>query len=382
MWCPDCRRSKQFLDEQRIPYRWVDIDKDQEARAYVESVNEGKTIIPTIVFPDGSIIVEPTNAELAEKLKVREKATRSAYDLIVIGGGPCGLAASLYAAREGIETLVIERSEVGGQAAVTELIENYPGFAGGIKGKELSAKFREHSETFGVELLGAQEVKQITLDGDRKTVTTSTGDRYWAPAVLIATGTRYRRLNVPGESDYIGAGIHFCATCDGPFYKGKEVLVIGGGNSGVQEGIFLTRFASKVTIVEYANRINASKVLQDKAGRLPQIEMRTGIAVKQFKGGRRLETVVAEERASGNSIEFQPAGVFVFIGLDPNADAFKGLVELSEMGFIKTDRSLMTKVSGLFAAGDVREGSIKQVANAVADGVAAALTIRGYLEGR
>ncbi|MBI4220679.1 MAG: FAD-dependent oxidoreductase, partial [Chloroflexi bacterium] len=192
LWCPDCRRSKQFLDDHRIPYRWVDIDKDQQAKAYVESVNDGKSIIPTIVFPDGSLLVEPTNAELAARLRLREKATRSAYDLIVIGGGPTGLAASLYAAREGIETLVIERSEVGGQAALTELIENYPGFSGGIKGKDLADKFLEHSEAFGVELLGAQDVVRITADGDRRVVTTGSGDEYWAPAVLIATGTRYR----------------------------------------------------------------------------------------------------------------------------------------------------------------------------------------------
>ncbi|MBI4219422.1 MAG: FAD-dependent oxidoreductase, partial [Chloroflexi bacterium] len=205
---------------------------------------------------------------------------------------------------------------------------------------------------------------------------------YWAPAVLIATGTRYRRLNVAGESDYIGAGIHFCATCDGPFYRGKEVLVVGGGNSGVQEGIFLTKFASKVTIVEYAERLNASKILQDKASRLPQIETRTGVAVREFRGGKRLEKVIAEDRESGKRIEFTPAGVFIFIGLDPNVEPFKGTVELSEMGFIKTDRSFMTNMPGVFAAGDVREGSTKQVASAVGDGVASALMIRGYLEGR
>ena len=237
-WCPDCRRSKQFLGEQRVPFNWVDIDQDEEGRKYTQKVNNGKQIIPTIVFDDGSILVEPTNAELAAKLGISPQAKRSFYDLVVVGAGPAGLTAALYAAREGIETLVIERAGVGGQAGTTERIDNYPGFSQGIGGAELADQMRAQVERFGVEILPAQAVTEIMAQGDYKLVRTEAGDEYCSRALLLATGSRYRRLGVPGEEDFIGAGIHFCATCDGPFYKGQEMVVVGGGNSGVEEGLF------------------------------------------------------------------------------------------------------------------------------------------------
>ena len=219
-WCPDCRRAKQFLGEQRVHYEWIDVDKDPRGLKYVQEVNDGKQIIPTIVFDDGSILVEPTNAELATKLGISPKARREYYDVIIVGGGPTGLTAAIYTAREGLDTLVIERSGVGGQAGVTERIDNYPGFPEGIESAELADKLRAHAERFGVELLPAQAVHDISVSGDYRLVRTETGDEYNCKALLLATGTRYRRLNVPGEEDLIGAGIHFCATCDGPFYKG------------------------------------------------------------------------------------------------------------------------------------------------------------------
>ena len=237
-WCPDCKQSKQFLGEQRVRYNWVDIDDDEEGRQRVQELNDGKQIIPTIVFEDGSILVEPSNAELAAKLGISPKAKREFYDLVIVGGGPAGLTTALYAAREGIETLIIERGGIGGQAGVTEHIDNYPGFVDGIGGGELADQMRAHAERFDVEILPAQAVTKIQSDGDHKMITTESGDEYCSSAVLLAPGTRYRRLNVPGEEDFIGAGIHFCATCDGPFYKDREVIVVGGGNSGVEEGLF------------------------------------------------------------------------------------------------------------------------------------------------
>ena len=237
-WCPDCKRAKQFLGEQRVPYKWVDIDQDEAGRRYVQQDNDGKQIIPTIEFEDGSIQVEPTNAELAAKLGMSPKAKREYYDLIVVGSGPAGLTAALYAALEGIETLIIERSGVGGQAGATEMIENYPGFAQSIKGADLADAVRSQAEGFGVEILSAQAVATLTFDGDHKMITTEAGEEYYSRAVLLSTGSRYRRLNVPGEEDLIGAGIHFCATCDGPFYRGQDMVVVGGGNSGIEEGLF------------------------------------------------------------------------------------------------------------------------------------------------
>ena len=379
-WCPDCRRSKQFLGEQRIPYIWVDIDEDEEGRKRVQAVNDGKQIIPTIVFQDGSILVEPSNANLAAKLGISPKAKREFYDLIVIGGGSAGLSAALYAAREGIETLIIERSGIGGQAGTTERIDNYPGFAQGIGGAELADAMREHAERFDVEILPAQTVTSIEAQGDYKMISTESGDTYCSRSLLLTPGATYRRLNVPGEEDLIGAGIHFCATCDGPFYKGQELLVVGGGNSGVEEGLFLTKFATKVTILEVGERLRASQILQEKAASHPQIEVRLNTTVVEFKGEGKLSSVVIKNTATGETEEITPGAVFVFIGLLPNTAFVKDSVDLDQWGSISTSPTMETSLEGVFAAGDARSGSTKQVASAVGEGATAALMIRQYLE--
>jgi len=379
-WCPDCKRAKQFLGDQRVLFNWIDIDEDEAARQHVQQVNAGKQIIPTIEFEDGSTLVEPTNAELAAKLGIVPRAARTFYNLIVIGGGPAGLTAALYAGREGIDTLIIERSGVGGQAGVTERIENYPGFPQGISGAQLADEMRAHAERFGVEILPAQSVTRISVLGDYKVVATETGDEYCADALVIATGTRYRRLNAPGEEDLIGAGIHFCATCDGPFYNDQEMLVIGGGNSGVEEGLFLTKFASKVTILEVRDRLGASQVLQDQAAQNPKVEVRVGTTVHEFKGQHKLESVVVKDVETGEIEELYPAAAFIFIGMDPNTAFLEGSVDLDQWGFIKTDGSFETSIPGIYAAGDVRGGSTKQVTGAVGEGTTATMMVRHYLE--
>ena len=379
-WCPDCKRSKQFLGEQRVPYNWVDIDQDEEGRRYVQQANDGRQIIPTIVFEDGSLLVEPSNAELAAKLGISPKAKREFYDLVVVGGGPAGLTVALYAAREGIETLLIERSGVGGQAGVTERVENYPGFSRGIGGAELADEMRAQVERFGVEILPAQAVTGIVAEGDYKVVRTETGDEYSSRALLLATGSRYRRLNVPGEEDFIGAGIHFCATCDGPFYKGQDMVVVGGGNSGIEEGLFLTKFANQVTVLERNDRLGASQILREKAAGHPQMEVKLNTIVEEFKGNSKLSAVVIKDVNTGETKELTPAAVFVFIGLDPNTDFLRGVIDLDQWGAIKTSLTLETNLEGVFAAGDVRAGSTKQVASAVGEGATAALMIRQYLE--
>jgi len=281
-WCPDCKRSKQFLGEQRVHYHWVDVEKDPVALAYVEQVNQGKRIIPTIVFPDQSILVEPSNAELAQKLGLKIKAERTFYDVIIVGGGPAGLTAALYLAREKADVLVIEQSVLGGQAGVTQLLENVPGFDEGITGEEFGRRLANQARRFGAEILQAQTVTGIRSKGNYREVITADGSNYGAKAILIATGSQYRRLDAPGEDELIGINIHFCATCDGAFYRGKEVLVIGGGNSGFQEGIFLTTFASHVTIVEFAPQVKASRALQEKAAEMDSITVVTNHAVQEF----------------------------------------------------------------------------------------------------
>ncbi len=380
-WCPDCRRSKQFLGEQRIPYEWIDIDKDRAAADFVREKNDGRQIIPTIVFADGSLLAEPSNDELARKLGLELKAKRSHYDLIIVGGGPAGLTAAIYAAREGIECLVVEKSALGGQAGVTERIDNYPGFPKGIRGGELAERIIEQARRYGVELLPAVGVEDFHREDDYLCVTTTTGDEYSAHAVIIATGSTYRRLGVPGEDDLIGAGIHFCATCDGPFYRdSKELLVIGGGNSGVEEGLFLTQFTDRVTLLEYAPELKASALLQEKARSHAKFDIRTNVQVTEFQGNGRLKAVRAKDRESGEELEFHPAAAFIFAGLTPNTEFLPGDVERDQSGFIATDPTFQTSMAGVFAAGDVRAGSTKQLASAIGEGVTALIMVRQHLQ--
>ncbi len=403
-WCPDCRRSKKFLGEQMVHFNWVDIEQDDKAREFVEKINNGKRIIPTIVFEDGSFLVEPSNAELAKKLGLQTQARLKYYDLIIVGGGPTGLTAAIYAAREGIETLVIERSGLGGQASISQGLENFPGFPEGLSGTEFAERIAKQARRFDVEILQAQEVDRIQVAETYRVVHTSDGSEYNAHAVLIATGADYRRLNVPGEEDFIGAGIHFCATCDGPFYKGAEQLVVvGGGNSAVEEGIFLTKFAKKVTLLVRGNELKSSKVAREKVAEMPAMEVKYNTQVQEFRGNGKLKAVVAKNSVTGKVEELHPAGVFVFIGLMPNSAMVKDLAVLDPFGYVVTGHDLAhpverqmgqetdathmrmpyaleTSTPGLFAAGDVRSGSTKQVASAVGEGASAALAIREYLK--
>jgi thioredoxin reductase (NADPH) len=334
------------------------------------------------VFPDGSHLLEPSNDELARKLGLQLKAQRHFYDLIIVGGGPAGLTASIYGAREGMDCLIIEKSALGGNAGVTERIDNYPGFPEGIGGGELADRFAEQARRYGVELLSAVGVKSVAQDGNDVVVTTDQGDDYCSYAAIIATGSSYRRLNVPGEDELIGAGVHFCATCDGPFYKGAdELLVIGGGNSGLEEGLFLAQFAKKIHILEFAPELKASQLLQDKVRSHPQFEVHTNTQVTELRAEKnRLAAVIAKDRETGEELTFRPRAAFVFIGLDPNTGFLKGQVELDRWGFIVTDDTLQTSVPGVYAAGDVRAGSTKQIASAVGEGAAVLLHVRQRLQ--
>jgi len=382
-WCPDCRRAKRFLGEHRVPYEWIDLDAHPEARTLVEGLNRGAAVIPTIVFPDGGHLAEPTDEELASKLGLRLRAAREDFDLVIVGGGPTGLSAAIYAARDGIDALVLDRSALGGQAGVTERIDNYPGFPDGVQGKELAELLVAHARRYGVELLSAVGARELRPADDGITVTTSAGDGYRGRAALIATGTSYRRLGVPGEEELIGAGIHFCATCDGPFYRGaEELLVIGGGNSGVEEGLFLAQFADRIRLVEFMPELTASAHLKERARANPKFTIHTNTEVLEFRRGRRgkLGGVVARDRATGEVSRFSPAGAFVFVGLDPNTRFLGDTVELDRWGFVVTDDSYRTSVPGVFAAGDVRAGSTKQLGAATGEGIGALLAIRRFLD--
>jgi len=322
--------------------------------------------------------VEPSNAELAAKLGLQTRPDCPFYDLVVVGGGPTGLTAAAYAAREGLETLVVERGAFGGQAGITERLDNYPGFPEGIRGAEFADRLAAQSRRFGVELLSA-EVSSIDLDGQYRVVRLATGHEVRSHVVLLAPGSTYQRLGVPREEDFIGAGVHFCATCDGPFYRGQDVLVVGGGNSATEEAIFLVKFASHVTIVTREAQLTASKVAQDDVLRHPQIGIRYRATIQEFRGSGKLETVVLRDLETGAGEELHPAAVFLFIGQRANTDFLRGAFELNAAGFIVTGATLETSVPGVFAAGDARAGSTKQLVSAAGEGATAALMIREHL---
>ena len=399
-WCPDCHRSKTFLGEHQIPYNWVDVEEDKNGEAYIVEVNGGKRSIPTIAFADGSILTNPSNAELADKLGLKTTAERHHYDLIIVGGGPAGLTAALYTSREGIDTLVIERAALGGQAAATMHLDNVPGFHEGISGSDLADRFRRQAERFGVELLQAQGVTGLRSHDNYHCVGTTDGSEYSAQALILATGSRYRRLGVPGEEEFLGAGVHFCATCDGPFYKDRSVAVVGGGNSAAEESLFLTRFADHVTLLVRGDELKASQVIVEKVLEHPQIDVHFDREVEGFEGAEsKLHTVKVHSVSDGETAELAVPGAFVFIGLDPNTGYLANAsVTLDSYGFIVSGHALVhdgqrppgfeardpamleTSVPGIFAAGDVRSGSTKQVATAAGEGAAAALMIRDYLK--
>jgi thioredoxin reductase (NADPH) len=387
-WCGDCKRSKKFLGEQRIHYTWVDIEHDADGLAMVERINNGKRIIPTIVFEDGSTLIEPSNAELAAKLGLQTRARLSYYDLICVGGGPTALTAALYAAREGLDVLVVEKSGLGGQAGITERLDNFPGFPEGVSGAEFADRLTQQARRFNVELLQAQEVTGLRSEAESRYVATADGHEYGARAVLIATGSTYRRLDVPGEEELIGAGVHFCATCDGPFYKGRHVAVIGGGNSAGEESLFLTRFADRVTVLVRGEAMTASKIVVDKLRENPKIDVRYHTEVQAFLGAGDNGQVVPPMRGmtirdsrTGETERIAPSGAFVFIGLSPNSGWLPAEIKRDPYGFVETSMTLQTSMPGVFAAGDVRKGSTKQAASAAGEGATAALMIREYLKG-
>ena len=381
-WCSDCKRSKKFLGEQRVHYEYVNIEEDMDGQAFVQKLQNGGMTIPTIVFEDGSALIEPSNAELAAKLGLETKAKCEFYDLIIVGGGPTALTTAIYAARDGYDVLVIERSGLGGQAGITERLDNYPGFPEGVTGAEFADRVIAQAKRYGVELLSAQNVVSVGNDMDDHFVKTDAGHIYRGHAVLLATGSTYKRLGVPGEDDFIGAGVHFCATCDGPFYKGREVAVIGGGNSAVEEAAFLTRFSPKVTILVRGSELTANKVAADKAMEAPEIEIRFNTQVVELKGqNHHMDTVVVKNTETGEVEELHPAGIFVFVGLSPNSKPFTDIARVDAQGFILTGIDFQTSTEGIFAAGDVRSGSTKQLVSAAGEGAAAALAIREHLRG-
>ncbi len=310
-------------------------------------------------------------------------AEKEVHDVVMVGAGPAALTAAIYTTREDIDTVLFEKGVIGGLAAITDWVDNYPGFAKGISGLDLADGLREQAERFGADIrLG--EVLQISDEGEAKKLVTTDGDIY-AKAVLIATGSDYKKLGIPGEQEFYARGVHYCATCDGAFYRDKRLVVVGGGNSAVQESIFLTKFATHIDLLVRGEKMRASEILQQELDKhKDKITVHFNTTTDEIIGeGTTVNKVKGTDKTTGKPVEFETNGVFVFIGLLPNTQFLQSSsVELDGIGMIKTNTELETSMPGVFAAGDVRSGATMQIASATGEGATAALMMRKYLEER
>jgi len=302
------------------------------------------------------------------------------YELVIIGAGPTGLGAAVYATREGMSTLVLDKGVVGGLAAITDRIDNYPGFDQGISGLDLSEHLESHARRFGAEIHTGVEVQGLTKSGHTVNIQTSAG-AIQAEAVLVATGSTYKHLGVPGEQEHIGRGVHFCATCDAPLYRGRDVTVVGGGNSAIQESLFIAKFAKHVTLLVRGPELRGTEILREQLQALSNVLFRYNTVVESLRGdGARITGLHVRDTAAGNEHDLRTDAVFVFIGLLANTQPFAGTIDLDSSGFVVTKSNFATSLPGVYAAGDVRSGSTWQIASAVGEGVSATLAIRAYLD--
>lgn len=378
-WCPDCRRAKNFLRDNAINFEFIDVDSNAWATEKVEEINHGKRIIPTVLI-DEKPFTNPDNSKLTTLLSINVEKEHKVYDTIIIGGGAAGLTTSIYAQRDRFDSLILERKNIGGNAFLTEKIENYPGFTS-ISGPELMDRMEEQAKTYGAVIKTGEEVVDISKEGVLFTVKTKSTS-FIGKTIVLATGSTYRQLGIPNETALIGSGIHYCATCDGAFYRDKDIIVIGGGNSALEEGIFLAGFCKSVKIVNRTNQFTASETYVEKLSSIGNITTYMNKTSIEFVAGEDglFEALKVKDNATKEESLITANGVFIFIGLIPNTTAFEGIVELDEKGFIQTTALAETSLNGIFAAGDCREGAIAQVAAATGEGVLASYAIRNFLK--
>ncbi len=389
-WCPYCVSLKEKLDSLGLDYQYKNVDEDG-VREEMNAKTDGNQTIP-VLFVGEDFAINPDDAKLKSMLPQNSNESESSesdesgekiHQVLMIGAGPANLAAAIYTTREDIETTLLEKGVIGGLAAITDVIDNYPGFEEGVEGAKLAEKLEKQAERFGAkidfaEVTGLERqadglIKVATTDGDKK-----------ARAVLIGTGSDHRKLGLESETKYYGRGVHYCATCDGAFYRDKKLVVIGGGNSAAQEALFLTKFASHIDMLVRKDKMRASDVLVEKVMNHPQITVHFNTEAEEFIGAEvdGMEKIVkAKIVKDGQPDELETDGVFIFIGLVPNTQFLQNsAVKLDEAGFVIGDEHLRTSVPGVFVAGDVRSGSTAQIASAVGEGAVAALRLREYLE--
>lgn len=400
LWSLASHEVKDFLTRHQIPYQWLDIEKDSNARSLVESAT-GETKLPVIFFPGGTTLIQPDLKSLADKVGLQTQAELPFYDVIVIGSGPAGLAAAVYAGSEGLKCLVIEKAAPGGQAGSSPKIENYLGFPAGISGDDLTRRAVSQAKRFGVEILSAQEAVQVGVKEAYRIVKLKDGTEISSHAVLIATGASFHTLKMPGAENLTGAGIYYgAAYTEAMNYMDKNVFVVGGANSAAQGAIYLSRFASRVKVLIRGHAPTASKYLVDALKENKKIEMLTDTDLIEVKGTNTLEGIVVTNTKRNETKSFDASALFVFIGVRPQSQVVSGLVKCSDKGYILTGPDVMeekspprgwtldrdpflleTSTPGIFAAGDVRYGTNHRVASAVGEGAIAYALIKEYLKG-
>jgi thioredoxin reductase (NADPH) len=399
LWSLSSHEVKDFLTRHQIPYQWLDIEKDSSARKLAEDVSPDLKL-PVIFFPDGDLLISPDLKSLAERVGLQTRAGLPFYDLVVIGSGPAGLAAAVYAGSEGLKCLVIEKAAPGGQAGSSPKIENYLGFPTGISGDDLARRAVSQAKRFGVEILSAQEAKQVFVKDAYRIVQLSDGTQLSCHAVLIATGASFHTLKMPGADTLTGAGIYYgAAYTEAMNYKDQDVFVVGGANSAAQGALYLSRFANKVTVLVRGHQPTASKYLVDALYDNEKIEVLLNTDLLEIRGKHTLEQIVIKNTRTGQVQTCDAAALFVFIGVLPQSKIVSDLVMHSDKGYIFTGPDLQrdkkpppgwtlerdpflleTSVPGIFAAGDVRYGTNHRVASAVGEGAIAYALIKEYLK--